>query len=902
MKYPKFGFKSRTLALAVSLAVSPLTALAEDDLEEVVVTGSYIKRTSQADSASPLTNIDRASIDDTGILTSQELFRWLPSNTGSENQADSLTQGGTTGTANVNLRGLGLGSTLILVNGKRQTVAAQTANGGDTFVDINSLMPFIMVENIEVLKDGAAAIYGSDAVAGVVNYKTRSDFEGFEIRGNYQATTESDDHSDTDLSAIFGAGNDTSHVVLAAKYFEREELPITERPDLPRKTVSGLGNPGTYVLLGPSGGNAPGTRVPDPLCSLGTGSNLVGSSCTFDFGPSFTLAPEEKRLAIYGIGSHDVSDELTLYTELGYTRNEALAGFSPSFPALNFPVIAGSHPNNPFGVPVVALYRPIGDGTGEPGGQRVENTVDSVTTRFVMGAEGSIGDTSWTYDVSYMFSENSVDSTGNDQVTSRLAAALAGFGGLGCNVAAGVPGANGCEYFNPFGTSLTSAPNSPEILAFISSRNPTSTNVDLVTWEAVAAGDLFETETGTVSLAVGFQKREESRDTDRSDDAEREDLAFLFGGPDVNAEQEIEAIFAELYVPVIDSDGHILDAQIAVRYEDYDTGFDSTDPKLGLLYNYGDNFAARFTYGTAFRAPTLFQLNNEVTSLNASVDTFTGGPNASAVFIGNTAAPNPNLEPEEAETYNIGVTFSPLENLEISVDYFNVEYEDRLVQESGAAVLAAESAALLAAGCTPATLATAACQAVRNPAIVRDPVTAAVGRVFVNRFNAASAETDGFDISASYFIDTDFGTFGINNSTTIVNSFDLKATAGGATIDGAGQRNETNPLANPIPELRSNTSLSWNQENMMANVIIRYIDEYDESNGATIDNWTVVDVQYSHDFEFAGNEANATVGILNIFDEEPPEVAGNLNEFGYDTKTHDARGAVWYARFKYIIE
>lgn len=902
MKYPKFGFKTRTLALAVSLAVSPVAALAEDDLEEVVVTGSYIKRTSQADSASPLTNIDRGTIDDTGILTSQELFRWLPSNTGSENQADSLTQGGTTGTANVNLRGLGLGSTLVLVNGKRQTVAAQTANGGDTFVDINSLMPFILVENIEVLKDGAAAIYGSDAVAGVVNYKTRSDFEGFEIRANYQATTENDDHQDQDISAIFGAGNDRTHVVAAVKYFERDELPITERPDLPRKTVSGLGNPGTYILLGPSGGNAPGTRVPDPDCALGTGSALVGATCTFDFGPSFTLVPEEKRLAIYAIGSHDVNDNMTLYSELGYTRNEALAGFSPSFPALNFPVISGAHPNNPFGVPVVALYRPIGDGTGVPGGQRVENTVDSVTTRFVFGAEGSIGDSSWTYDVSYMFSENSADSTGNDQVTSRLAAALAGFGGLGCNVAAGVPGANGCEFFNPFGSSLSTAPNSPEILAFINSRNPTSTNVDLVTWEAVVAGDLMETDVGTISLALGAQKREESRDTDRSDDAEREDLAFLFGGPDVNAEQEIEALFAELYIPVINSDDHILDAQIAVRYEDYDTGFDSTDPKIGLLYNYGDNFAARFTYGTAFRAPTLFQLNNEVTSLNASVDTFTGGPNASAVFIGNTAAPNPNLVPEEADTYNIGVTFSPLQDLEISVDYFNVEYEDRLVQESGAAVLAAESAALLAAGCTVATLATAPCQAVRNPQIIRNPTTGSVGRVFVNRFNAASAETDGFDISASYFLDTDHGTFGINNQTTIVNSFDLKATAGGPTIDGAGQRNETNPLANPIPELRSNFNLSWTTESHQANAIIRYIDEYKESNGATIDSWTVVDLQYRHNFDFAGNDASATIGVLNVFNEEPPEVAGNLNEFGYDTKTHDARGSVFYARFTYSIE
>ncbi|MFN3239087.1 MAG: TonB-dependent receptor plug domain-containing protein, partial [Pseudomonadales bacterium] len=134
MKYPNFGLKTRTLALAVSMAVSSTAALAQDDLEEVIVTGSFIKKKDQADTISPITNIDQESIDNQGIITTQELIRWLPSNTGSENQADALTQGGTGGTANVNLRGLGLGSTLVLVNNRRQTVSSAVANGGDTFV------------------------------------------------------------------------------------------------------------------------------------------------------------------------------------------------------------------------------------------------------------------------------------------------------------------------------------------------------------------------------------------------------------------------------------------------------------------------------------------------------------------------------------------------------------------------------------------------------------------------------------------------------------------------------------------------------------------------------------------------------------------------------------------------
>ena len=272
-----------------SALLGPVAIAAEGEIEEIVVTGSYIKRTTQADSVSPITNIDRQTIDDTGILTSQELFRWLPSNTGSENQTDSLTQGGTTGTSNVNLRGLGLGSTLVLVDGRRQTVAAASANGGDTFVDLNSLVPFILVENIEVLKDGAAALYGSDAVAGVVNYKTRRNFEGLEVRGNFQSTTRGDDHQDQDFSVLFGAGNDKTNVVAALKLFERDELTLGERDNLPRATTSGLGNPGSFVLLGPSPtfpDTPPGTLVADPVCEQATGCLLYTSPSPRDLSTS----------------------------------------------------------------------------------------------------------------------------------------------------------------------------------------------------------------------------------------------------------------------------------------------------------------------------------------------------------------------------------------------------------------------------------------------------------------------------------------------------------------------------------------------------------------------------------------------------------------------------------------
>ncbi len=899
--------------LGLTLAGATPQVVAQDEIEEVVVTGSFIKKKSQLDSASPITNVDRAAIDNSGILTSQELFRWLPSNTGSENQADALTQGGTPGTANINLRGLGLGSTLVLLNNRRQTVSSAVANRGDTFVDINSLVPMIMVENVEILKDGAAAIYGSDAVAGVVNYKTRDNFEGFEIRANYQTAnnSESDDHEDQEISMIWGVQGDQTSIVAAAKYFDRTGLFLGER-DLPRKTISGFGQPGSFLPLAPSANfpsAIPGVFNADPNCSAGTGSTpaLINpttgeTQCLFDFGPAYSLVPDEKRLQAYAVIDHQLSDNHSLRSEIGFTRNEIEGGYSSSFPALFFPIIGADHPGNPWGVPGAVRFRVIGDGTGAPGSGRVTNVAEHETARFVLALEGAITDT-WDYSLAYTWSENKLFITGRDQSKSRLDLALQGLGGFGCNPLTGTPGQGDCLYFNPFGTSLGAQPgdpayNSPEVLQFVNSINPSNITTDLSTIDLIITGDLFDLPGGTAGIAVGYQYREESREALLSDDANRADLVFLIGDVNTNVDRDVNAYFAELFLPLMDNDLGTLEAQLAVRYEDYSTDYDSTDPKVGFIWRSPEEtLSARATYGTSFRAPTIFQQFVQDTSLNATLDPLTG----SIAFLGETASPNAGLEPEEADTYNVGVTWQAMDNLTVGLDYWNVEYENRLSQESGQALIIAESAGLLAAGCSGTTLATPACAALRNPQIIRDDRTGAPLRIFVNRFNAAVSETDGFDLSVNWDLDTDFGTFLINNESTYVSSYDLQATPGGPTVEGAGKRNDTNTLANPIPELRSNTTFSWYRDQHAVNFIARYIDEYEEDNGNKVDDWWVFDLQYNYQFDMFGGEATATLGALNLTDEEPPEVTGGTNEFGYDTKTHDPRGRMLYARFIYTL-
>src|SRR5690606_3762242 len=247
--------RSTCLVAAGSLlaGLSSLPSFAQQSgryIEEVVVTGTYIQRKSQFDSPSPLVVLGGEDLASQGYTSVSEMARYLTINNGSELYSDAFTQNFSTGTGNINLRGLGLSSTLVLVNGRRQTLSGAYSDDGDTFVDTNALMPLIMVERVEVLKDGAAALYGTDAVAGVVNFITRSDSRGFEVEGRFQTTTEAA-QEDIDFGAIAGFGNEKAGLVASISYLHRSELTAGQREFTRGSGISASGQPGSFFGLVP---------------------------------------------------------------------------------------------------------------------------------------------------------------------------------------------------------------------------------------------------------------------------------------------------------------------------------------------------------------------------------------------------------------------------------------------------------------------------------------------------------------------------------------------------------------------------------------------------------------------------------------------------------------------------
>ena len=269
-------------------------------VEEVVVTaktGSRIGR--QGDSPSPLSNYEAGDLLDAGLKDIRDLVGVLAINAGAENNSDNLTQNYTAGTANVNLRGLGVASTLVLLNGRRQVLSAVQTDDGSSFVDLAALVPMLAVERVEILKDGAAAIYGSEAVAGVANFITRRRFAGFELQAEYRGRTNDGTQEDFSLDAVYGGalGDGVGEFLLAASYLDRTSLVLTE-VDWLRPATSGFGNPGSF--------NVPslGRTVADPGCERYGGllQDLSGGSeiCRFDYGPQLTAVPSEQRLQAWG--------------------------------------------------------------------------------------------------------------------------------------------------------------------------------------------------------------------------------------------------------------------------------------------------------------------------------------------------------------------------------------------------------------------------------------------------------------------------------------------------------------------------------------------------------------------------------------------------------------------------
>ena len=896
-------FKTRKTAVAAlvssALFCSPFLAYAQDaneeveaeskskkDVELILVTGSFVRRSENFESPSPLAVVDSVAIDSIGAKNIADITQTLTINTGAENNPDAFTQNATAGTSNINLRGLGVASTLVLLNNKRQVVTAQPTNEGLNFVDTSSLVPMIAIDRMEVVKDGASALYGSDAVAGVVNFITKRNYDGAMVSVDYQDGAHGD-NKEYIFQGLWGATGDKGSVLAAISYTNRSPLFLSDRRlSRPEDDTSALGNPASYFVTIPGAGSLPiidpyGCEefggAPSLLAPSGTIPGLEVGFCGFDFGKFYSYVADESRINSYVRADYEFANDITWTAELSMARNRAERGGAPSFPILTSPIVPDYHPQNPFGQSVAFFGRAEGNGfDGDPA-----NT-ESDTFRFSTNLQGVTDSGFW--EVSYTRAVNDFLFKVPDVLNTEFQLALYGLGGSACDPIAGTPGEGNCEFFNPFATAYSSAPNSDYVVDSFTGTEIIDSKADLEVFEAFTSFDIFEMSSGFAALAVGVQYREEQLSQDYDDLANQDSFTFVIGNPDIDGSQDVWAAFGELALPLSED----LDMQLAVRYEDYGGSIGSTvDPKLAVSYRATDEFSLRGSISTSFRAPTVFLAQGGATSLQQLIDPVQGA----TAFVAVRTSGNEDLKPEESTAYNIGFSYEPFRDFSIELDYWNFEFKDLIIQENAQAVLnldPTDTDRIIRAG---------------------DPLSGPVLQVNNTYVNASEMETSGIDFVTSYKIDTEFGIFTPSLNGTYTMKYDLMDPQAG-NIDGAGRRNFNN-IGVSSPELRMNFGLAWKNDIHAANLFVRYISSYDDdqncADGTTnlgactnglyeVDSHVTVDAQYNIDlgslFETEQSYV-VTVGGLNLFNEDPPQLFTNS---GFDSKVHDPRGRQIYAR------
>ncbi len=839
----------------------------DSPLEEIVVTGSYIKRQSQKQLASPTTVLSRSAFAEVGAKDIRDVIQTLTINTGAQNNADVFTQNITAGTSNINLRGLGLASTLVLLNGRRQVQTGVQTTDGISFVDTNALVPTIAIERLDILKDGASAIFGSEAVAGVANFITRDSFEGLELQVDGQWRATNGDQNDYQIAAIAGVSGTAGHSLIALSYLDRSILTADEVDFLTSvHNRSGLGSPGSIIT---SQG-----RVADPGCEANGGFVTNNNSlCQFDFGPNQTFVPQEQRVNAFAKHSVTFKDSLSGWLEASYAQNRAERDTSPSFPTiLSIPTVPAGHPDNRFGEDVRFFGRPLGN--GEPSAR---NFFNSDTVRVSAGLEGYTGPLDW--QVAFTRAVNDYTVIQSDTVVDRYLLALRGFGGFGCDPATGSAGVGPCQYFNPFSSALdgTGTPRSRGIIDFIIGQQELKARSGITVVDAVASTGLFDMAGGEAAIAAGIQYRKESLRQDFDSLSNADAFSFLVGNPDFSNDRDARAFFAELSLPLLDA----IELQLAGRYEDI-ANLGTFDPKIAIRYALHEHLSLRSSWSTSFRAPSLFQQGGTQTSFAQVTDPAT----SNTFFISVRSFGDPALKPETSTAWNLGFTWeaasgSDSSTTSISADYWHFDFKDVLVQENQQAILDADPF---------------------DPRVRRlddeNPDTIdAIGQIFTSFANASSVKTSGLDITARLPVKTGAGVFTAVLDGTYVFRYDLLDPQAGA-VDGAGRRNFRN-FGTSVPRLRAGGTLGWvsNTGTTSASLSARYISSYQDDEAVQpVDSILTLDAQLNWTLTnglTGGPDITLTVGALNIGDEAPPFVATNGN---YDSKVHDPRGRRPYAR------
>jgi outer membrane receptor protein involved in Fe transport len=842
---------------AVGLSAAPVFAQDAgentDKLETIVVTGSRIRRV-DLETSSPVFVIDKSAIEKTGKVTIGDLLQEAPSIAGAATNP-SVNNGGGTGASTVSLRGLGSQRTLLLLNGHRVF-----------YNDVNSI-PINMVERIEILKDGASAVYGSDAIGGVVNFITRRDFQGLEASFDY-GVSDRDDGERKGVSLTLGHASDRGSIVVGMTYNRQREVSAFNRdfssPSLSRSgdSVAAVGSgsipngrlvitraralelgitcPGTTptVNLTRIEGRR-GTAVSDYRCYVGNGQN----NDTYDFSPyNLELTPTE-RAGLFASGNYRISDNVEAYLEAftNKTRSQFVIAPLPLILGINSGAIVSS----------ASIYNPFGVNVSSGGTRTVlaGNRVGKFATQadqLSTGLRGSFGDT-WQWDAGitwartdqtrsqsgYYYKPGLRDAVGPSFIDANGVARCGREGAVIAN----------CTPINIFNVTDGTSPEGRANLAALQALAITPqahSYANEKTAQFNLTGELFELPAGAVSLAVGGEYRKDYQYF-------QPDFASLITDPNTgecltstdacaspnSGELSVKEVYAEFFIPVLRDVflAKSLNLTLGSRYSDYSAFGDTTNSKLGLEWRPIDDLLVRGTIAEVFRSPTISDLYGGITP---SADTYndpcddltpndprlnniacrglTPGFNQITAQTQSLQGSNVNVMPESGKSFTWGFVYDPnwLEGFSTSVDVWRIYLVD--------------------------TIGTLGTQNILNQCFVngnycnlftREPQTGDVNFVNNTTQNVGRIDTSGIDLGFKYRLpETAWGNFRASLDATYLQKYNVQSIQGVVETQtnyaGAYQSSSTGGNGN-FARWRALASLNWNMGAFDASWRVRYI-------------------------------------------------------------------------------
>ena len=833
----------------------------DQTLQEVVVTGSHIAR-ADAETAVNVQVISSQQITSSGQETVADYLRTISSTFGNSVN-ESFSNSFAPGAAMVGLRGLSGKDTLVLLNGRRITDYGLFQNLSDAFVDLN-VIPLAAIERIEILKSGGSAIYGSDAIAGVINIilKQNTTEKAVEVGG--RVTTDGG-AATRDANVRVGIGNFDSqgyNVFATGSVYKRDQLLFSQRTNTEGQNYGNLPDGTLQYHIANQYVNVPG---PFPTCGTNglpgvVASGVDGAGCYYNDAKQLPLLPAAERANLTATGNLRLSDSWTAYGDLFFSNEDTSNNFTPaSLNASSFApipatggavpisnVLPATNPSSLGGAPT-----PIDYGFQSVGGRDTE--IVSNTYRVTVGAKGTVY--GWEIDGGYGHSEDHVSFEGRNNINAP-------------NLVADI--ANGSfDFLNP---ALTPAAN-----AALNVRDTFASVAKLDTVDLKGSGALFELPGGPMKIAVGAEMRHQSVN-DQPGAASAAGLVLSTGVTRVVGSRTVYAVFGEFDFPIVKS----LDADLALREEHYsDVGSTSVRPQFTLRYQPIHELTMRAVFADGFRAPSLAEASNSTSLSNNTVNDPLDPQHRATESVGFITGGNPAVKPETSKNLDLGIVFSPINNLDLSADFYSIYLNHVIAPNATAQQIIDDPAAY------PGELVRSA-----NGTVVYAEA------LYTNQFEV---HTSGLDLDSSYSVPLAIGgRLRFSLDATYVDKFQVNQAGRWTDFAGSNGWDYLSPISGggPVPRWKGSLSGGWGNPDWAGGVTLRYTAGYQNSAttagfGTTQKNVASFDaVDLNAEYRGVKNWT-FTLSIVNLLNRYPPYDSAALLFFTgtpYDPVAYDDLG------------